>query len=91
LDGGRKTSVTANGHRTELKVKSRDSRAPSYSQFFIYSALFFEKKSVYRPTDLSVKLVLTLADRELPRSQRDGSATAVISVFYTGAATFSSK
>jgi hypothetical protein len=48
---------------------------------------------LYRPSDrrLSAKLVSTLADGGMSRSQRDGSRTAVFSVFQTGAATISSK
>jgi hypothetical protein len=46
-----------------------------------------------RPSDrrLSAKLVLTFADRRVSRSQRGGSPTAVISISWTGAATFSFK
>jgi hypothetical protein len=46
---------------------------------------------LYRPSDncLSVKLVLTFADRGASRSQRGGSLTTLISIFYTGSATFS--
>jgi hypothetical protein len=48
---------------------------------------------VYRPSDrcLYAKLVPPSADRGVSRSQRGGSSTAVISVFYTEAATFSFK
>jgi hypothetical protein len=46
---------------------------------------------LYRPSDrrFSAKLVPTFADRGVSRSQRGGSLTAVISDFWTGAATFS--
>jgi hypothetical protein len=40
---------------------------------------------------LSAKLVPTFADRGVSRNQRGGSPTAVISVYYTGAATVSFK
>jgi hypothetical protein len=48
---------------------------------------------LYRSSDrrLSAKFVLTFADREVSRSQRGGSPTAIISVFYPGAAAFSFK
>jgi hypothetical protein len=40
---------------------------------------------------LSAEVVLTFADIGVPRSQRCGSPKAVMSVFWTRAATFSSK
>jgi hypothetical protein len=48
---------------------------------------------LYRPSDhgLLAKLVPTHADRGVSRSHCGGSPTAVISIFYTGAATFSFK
>jgi hypothetical protein len=48
---------------------------------------------LYRPSDrrLSAKLVLALVDRGVLRSQLSGSLMGVISVYWTGAATFSSK
>jgi hypothetical protein len=50
-------------------------------------------KKLYEPSDrrLSSKVVSTFSDKEVSRSQRGGSPATVISVFYTGAATFSSK
>jgi hypothetical protein len=48
---------------------------------------------LFRPSEgsLSVKLAPTFADRGVSRSQHGGSPTAVISDFYSGAASFSSK
>jgi hypothetical protein len=48
---------------------------------------------LYRPSDrrLSAKLVPTFGDRWMSLSQRGGYPTAIISIFYTRAATFSSK
>jgi hypothetical protein len=48
---------------------------------------------LYRPSDhnFSAKLMPTFADRRVSRSRRDGSPTAVISIFLTEAATFSFK
>jgi hypothetical protein len=48
---------------------------------------------LYQPSDrsLSAKLVPTFADRGVSSSKRGGSPMAVISVFYTRAATFSFK
>jgi hypothetical protein len=48
-------------------------------------------RGLYRPSDrrFSAKLVPTFADTGVSCSQPDGSPTAVISVFYTGASTFS--
>jgi hypothetical protein len=45
---------------------------------------------LYRPSDrrLSAKLVLTFTDRKVSRRQRGLSLAVVISVLYTGAATF---
>jgi hypothetical protein len=40
---------------------------------------------------LSAKLIPTFTDRGVSRSHRGGSPMAVISVFYTGAVTFSFK
>jgi hypothetical protein len=50
-------------------------------------------RELYRLSDncLSAKLVQTFTDRGMLRSQRGKSPTVVISVFYTGSATFSFK
>jgi hypothetical protein len=54
---------------------------------------FYSTSELYPPKKLrlSEKLVPTFADGGISRSQRGGSPTAIISVFETGVATFSSE
>jgi hypothetical protein len=63
------------------------------SRYEVTSVALKSANEPYRPSDchLSVKLVLTFADRGVSRSQRQVTATAVISVFLTGEANFFSK
>jgi hypothetical protein len=82
--------------RLESVTLSADSRLHSYRRENIKFKLTPWPQSLselYRPCDrrLSAKLVVTFADRRVLRSQCGGSPRAVISVFYTGAATFSFK